>query len=173
MRTKLRRAVAEQLRTHVSRRCLRFRGGQRRNQRKQQSDRNFQFHRQPLLRFIHRTRETLNRIQISLTATPEQVLQNIQLSRDEKSIGEPGLVVTLIPGPRYPDSYHFGTSLDRGYPTCNSLAMKANWSTVASMRLLSGIPAPCPARVSTRIRIGFTPPWASCRAAVYLKLCAG
>ena len=39
--------------------------------------------------------------------------------------------------------------------------------------LLSGIPAPCPARVSTRIRIGFVPPCAPCSAAVYLKLCAG
>ncbi len=57
--------------------------------------------------------------------------------------------------------------------TCNSLAIKAYWSTVASMRLLSGIPAPCPARVSTRIRIGFGPDCAACRAAVYLKLWAG
>ena len=57
--------------------------------------------------------------------------------------------------------------------TCNSLTIKAYWSTVASMRLLNGIPAPCPALVSTRIRIGFDPVWAAWSAAVYLKLWAG
>jgi hypothetical protein len=39
--------------------------------------------------------------------------------------------------------------------------------------LVDGLAAPCPARVSMRMRCGFGPIAAACNAAAYLKLCPG
>ena len=49
----------------------------------------------------------------------------------------------------------------------------AQQSAVSSIFLVVGVPAPCPERVSIRIKIGAGPPWAACRAAPNLKLCIG
>ena len=46
-------------------------------------------------------------------------------------------------------------------------------SACSSMIFVVGLPAPWPARVSTRISIGFAPSYAFCSAAANLKLCAG
>ena len=43
----------------------------------------------------------------------------------------------------------------------------------ARSALLTGVPAPWPARVSIRSRIGASPAWARCSAAANLKLCIG
>src|SRR5690606_28903167 len=50
---------------------------------------------------------------------------------------------------------------------------KAHLSAAWSIRLVIGVPAPWPARVSMRIRIGASPACAAWSAAAYLKLCIG
>ncbi len=50
---------------------------------------------------------------------------------------------------------------------------KAQRSATSSMTLAVGLPAPWPALVSMRRRMGASPPWACWRAAPYLKLWAG
>jgi hypothetical protein len=157
MGTNLWRPVMKQLRAHVGRTRNRLRLSEHRSQGHEQRYGNLQLHKQPFCRLIHTTHRTWVRIQISADSYPISLFQGIQLSRNKVSIGEHRRLVTLIrrPGTQFPTSK---ASLQAfPIPSCNSLAIKAYWSTVASMRLLSGIPAPCPALVSTRIRIGFGP----------------
>ncbi len=66
----------------------------------------------------------------------------------------------------FPTSVYF-------YWTFNSLTKKAILSAASSIILAVGLPAPCPARVSMRIKTGWSPVCAACIVAAYLKLCAG
>ena len=49
----------------------------------------------------------------------------------------------------------------------------AHMSAASSIRFVVGFPAPCPARVSMRMRTGLSQPCAHCSSAANLKLCAG
>src|SRR5436309_4223703 len=55
----------------------------------------------------------------------------------------------------------------------SSRAKNAHRCAASSMILPVGLPAPWPARVSMRIRMGASPAWAAWSAAAYLKLWAG
>ncbi len=58
-------------------------------------------------------------------------------------------------------------------PIFSALFRNTYRSAHSSICLVVGLPAPCPARVSMRIRIGAGPSCACCSVAAYFKLCPG
>jgi hypothetical protein len=112
------------------------------------------------------------------SAVPSQIFDGA-CPRHSKSHAPPILPVSARPCARHwlrlcqprVDLMAGRASLGRRYcgaGTSSAASRNAHWSAISSMRFSVGMPAPCPARVSMRIRIGAAPAWACWSAAANL-----